>query len=94
MDRQEAAFTAWLNATLAPPDLSGASSVLHQRRLGARITTLLWTLYQQDAELQEAMVKVEARINGGFLGVQPEVRGRARGRSLQRERVCELDLGA
>lgn len=74
MDRQEAAFTAWLNGVLAPPEATHAFNNARQRRLAARVTSWLWTLYQQDRELQESMVKVEARINGGYFTIKPEVR--------------------
>ena len=63
MDKQEAAFKAWLNAALVPVAAdSGSSSSgsegpltapggLASRRLVARLRGLLWQLYSQDQEL-------------------------------------------
>ena len=61
MDKQEAAFKAWLTAVLVPPpvDADGSSEGgaaaghcgLASRRLTARLRGLLWQLYSQDQEL-------------------------------------------
>ena len=61
MDKQEAAFRAWLNTVLAPApaDVDGSSEGsstaghrgLASRRLTARLRGLLWQLYSQDQEL-------------------------------------------
>ncbi len=61
MDKQEAAFQAWLNTVLAPApvDVDGGSEGgdagghrgLASRRLTARLRGLLWQLYSQDQEL-------------------------------------------
>lgn len=60
MDKQEAAFKAWLNAVLVPApadaDAGGegggaAHRGLASRRLTARLRGLLWQLYSQDQEL-------------------------------------------
>jgi abnormal spindle-like microcephaly-associated protein len=61
MDKQEAAFKAWLNAALVPAGADGGSSSssegppapggLASRRLVARLRGLLWQLYSQDQEM-------------------------------------------
>ena len=60
MDRQEAAFQAWLNASLLPAadgssDGDGGSEGglggMASRRLAARLRGLLWQLYSQDQDL-------------------------------------------
>ena len=84
IDKQEAAFKAWLNAVLmaAPVDSEageggGAATPaprgLASRRLVARLRGLLWQLYSQDQELIAVMLKVEQRIDGGQLKLRDEV---------------------
>ncbi|KAL4423889.1 hypothetical protein ABPG75_001190 [Micractinium tetrahymenae] len=71
MDKQEAAFKAWLNAVLQPAATDGEAERSHgglaSRRLVARLRGLLWQIYSQDQELVSVMLKVEQRIDGGQL---------------------------
>ncbi|KAL6784457.1 hypothetical protein ACKKBF_B01865 [Auxenochlorella protothecoides x Auxenochlorella symbiontica] len=70
MDRQEATFTAWVNAVLAPSTAEPSNAAM--ARLAARTRGWLWSMYQADAGLQEVMVRVEARIDAGQLRIGSE----------------------
>ncbi|KAK9814207.1 hypothetical protein WJX72_002306 [[Myrmecia] bisecta] len=72
MDKQERAFTAWLNSVLVPGRNDEAADALAARRLAARMRGVLWRLYSQDAEIISVMVKVESRIDAGFLRMRDE----------------------
>lgn len=71
MDRQEATFTAWVNAVLAPSTAEPSNAAM--ARLAARTRGWLWSMYQADAGLQDVMVRVEARIDTGQLRIGSEV---------------------
>ncbi|KAL6784966.1 hypothetical protein ACKKBG_A01865 [Auxenochlorella protothecoides x Auxenochlorella symbiontica] len=70
MDRQEATFTAWVNAVLAPSTAEPSNAAM--ARLAARTRGWLWSMYQADAGLQDVMVRVEARIDTGQLRIGSE----------------------
>lgn len=87
MDKQEAAFKAWLNAVLQPAataeEAERSQGGLASRRLVARMRGLLWQLYSQDQELVRCGCSVHARmlaravavsvgpVNPGLAGHQP-----------------------
>ena len=94
MDKQEAAFKAWLNTILLPEPAAGGSGssgggrqggALASRRLAAKVRGLLWRIYQRDEQFRDAMLRVEERVMGGALRMRDEVGGRA-GRRCQRHR--------
>lgn len=76
MDRQEAAFASWINATLAPPLAHGGTP--SARRLRATLRAALWARYSRCAVLRDVMLRVEARVDGGQLRFANEVRGAGR----------------
>lgn len=54
MDKQEAAFAAWLNSMLVPASSAeegAASQALAARRLTAKVRGLLWHLYSADKDI-------------------------------------------
>ena len=73
MDRQEAAFQAWLNTSLLPAaDGSGdgdggGEGGLASRRLAARLRGLLWQLYSQDQDLIRFVMPCASRDAERFL---------------------------
>ena len=76
MEKQEAAFSAWLNSILVPAktDEEGPDSqALAARRVAARVRGLLWHLYSADKEVITSMLKVEKHIDAGQLRLKDEV---------------------
>lgn len=76
MEKQEAAFSAWLNSILVPAktDEEGAASqALAACRLAAKVRGLLWHLYSADNEVIASMLKVEKHIDAGQLRLKDEV---------------------
>ena len=82
LEKQEKAFTAWLNHLLAPPAPSAEGEPgqgaggggLAAGRTEARARGALWRLYCGDAEVLGVMTRVEARIEEGLLRLSAEVR--------------------
>ena len=76
MEKQEAAFAAWLNYVLVPAKSAegeAASQALAARRLAAKARGLLWNLYSADKEVISIMLKVEKHIEAGQLRLKDEV---------------------
>lgn len=76
MEKQERAFTAWLNEVLVPAEPCGedpSAGALAAKRLAAQMRGLLWRIYSADEELIGVAMRTEARINGGFLKLRDEV---------------------
>ena len=76
IEKQEAAFSAWLNGVLVPAKASEegpASQALAARRLAAKVRGLLWHLYSADADVIASMLKVEKHIDAGQLRLKDEV---------------------
>lgn len=85
MEKQEKAFTAWLNHLLTPQPLLDAAPEdgcgdpgLAARRLEARTRGLIWHLYCTDPSVINVMTLLEQRIDKGFLRLKDEV-GRSSG---------------
>lgn len=75
MEKQEAAFMVWLNHVLAPGHEQAASREdLASLRVEARARGLLWRLYTEDAGVIAVMVRLERRIDDGFLRMRDAVR--------------------
>ena len=76
IEKQEAAFSAWLNSVLVPAKATEegpASQALAARRLAAKIRGLLWHLYSADTDVIASMLKVEKHIDAGQLRLKDEV---------------------
>lgn len=76
IEKQEAAFAAWLNCVLVPAKSAegeATSLALAARRLTAKARGLLWHLYSADKEVISAMMKVEKHIEAGQLRLKDEV---------------------
>ena len=76
LEKQEAAFAAWLNCILVPAkaaDEEMASQALAARRLAAKVRGLLWKLYSTDQGVISTMLKVEKHIDAGQLRLKDEV---------------------
>lgn len=76
MEKQEAAFAAWLNSVLVPASSAeegAASQALAARRLTAKVRGLLWHLYSADSDVISTMLKVEKHIDAGQLRLKDEV---------------------
>ena len=76
MEKQEAAFSAWLNSVLVPAKASEeglASQALAARCLAAKVRGLLWHLYSADTDVIASMLKVEKHIDAGQLRLKDEV---------------------
>lgn len=76
VEKQEAAFTAWLNSVLVPASSAeegAASQALAARRLAAKVRGLLWHLYSADSDVISTMLKVEKHIDAGQLRLKDEV---------------------
>ncbi|KAI8475158.1 MAG: hypothetical protein J3K34DRAFT_517600 [Monoraphidium minutum] len=80
MQKQDKAFTSWLNHLLAPGAQDGApagaagaagddgaAGALNDRRLAACMQGALVTCYRRDEGLRDAMMRVEARVDQGQL---------------------------
>ena len=77
VEKQEAAFAAWLNSVLVPASSAeegAASQALAARRLAAKVRGLLWHLYSADSDVISTMLKVEKHIDAGKLRLKDEVR--------------------
>eukprot|EP00887_Chlorella_sp_A99_P006848 scaffold2.g6848.t1 len=70
MDKQERALCAWANSILLP--VAERQDQLSARRLTARVRGLLWRTYSQDKDLISLMVRVEQRIDAGYLRLRDE----------------------
>ncbi len=76
IEKQEAAFSAWLNCVLVPAKTTEeglASQALAARRLAAKVRGLLWHLYSADTDVIASMLKVEKHIDAGQLRLKDEV---------------------
>ncbi len=81
MQKQDKAFSAWLNHMLLPftPDALRStmedehSVALTDLRLMARVQGVLVAAYRTDAELHDVMMRVEARVDEGKLKMKDEV---------------------
>jgi hypothetical protein len=81
MQKQDRAFTGWLNHMLRPytPDYLRAamedesSAALTDLRLLARAQGLLLSFYRSSESLRDVMLRVEARIDEGRLQMRDEV---------------------
>lgn len=76
MEKQEAAFAAWLNSLLVPASSAeegAASQALAARRLTAKVRGLLWHLYSADKDIISTMLKVEKHVDAGQLRLKDEV---------------------
>jgi hypothetical protein len=79
MQKQERAFTAWLNARLAPPKPpaeAAEAQALASKRAAARVRGILWRMYSADASTIGVMMRVEAKIDAGHIRMREEVWGR------------------
>jgi len=79
MQKQDKAFSSWLNFLLAPgshdacPDGDDpAAAALTNRRLAARIQGALVACYRRDEDLRDVMMRVEARVDQGQLRLRDE----------------------
>ena len=74
MERQERAFTVWLNAVLQPTDeVLGEENSLAAKRAAAKVRGLLWRLYSEDDGVVSTMLRLEQRIDSGFMRMKEEV---------------------
>lgn len=74
MEKQERAFTVWLNSVLQPTDESPAGNEdLAAKRMAARVRAALWRLYTEDAGVISVMLRLERHIDAGFLKMKDEV---------------------
>ncbi|WIA17340.1 hypothetical protein OEZ85_014203 [Tetradesmus obliquus] len=81
MNKQDRAFTGWLNHLLLPftPEYLRAASegdtsaALSDLRLAARVKGAMLACYRNDQEVHDTMVKVENCIDAGKLRMKPEV---------------------
>ena len=80
LEKQERAFTAWLNHALSPEAAAGDGAGggcqeggLAGGRLAARVRGLIWRLYCGDAQIIDIVTRLEARIDEGFLRLKDEV---------------------
>ena len=76
MEKQEAAFAAWLNCLLVPAksgEEGPTGQALAARRLAAKVRGLLWHLYSADKQVISIMLKVEKHIDAGQLRLKDEV---------------------
>ncbi|GBF95503.1 hypothetical protein Rsub_07853 [Raphidocelis subcapitata] len=74
MQKQDKAFSAWLNHLLVPSDDEGACApaALTDRRLAASVRGALVSCYRRDAGLRDAVMRVEARVDSGQLRLRDE----------------------
>ncbi|DBB17480.1 TPA: hypothetical protein ACH3X3_014500 [Trebouxia sp. C0006] len=75
IEKQEAAFSAWLNSVLVPAKATEeglASQALAACRLAAKVRGLLWHLYSADTDVIASMLKVEKHIDAGQLRLKDE----------------------
>lgn len=74
MEKQERAFTIWLNAVLQPTDeVLGEDDSLAAKRVAAQVRGLLWRLYSEDDGVVSVMLRLEQRIDSGFIRMKEEV---------------------
>jgi len=76
IEKQEAAFSAWLNSVLVPAkaiEEGPARQARAARRLAAKVRGLLWHLYSADRDVIASMLKVEKHIDAGQLRLKDEV---------------------
>jgi hypothetical protein len=81
MQKQEKAFTGWMNTLLLPytPDFLKTkmedehAEALSSRRLTAQVRGILWKQYTRNESLIETMLKLEKRVDEGRLKLKEEV---------------------
>eukprot|EP00878_Enallax_costatus_P034413 GHUV01038150.1.p1 GENE.GHUV01038150.1~~GHUV01038150.1.p1 ORF type:complete len:929 (+),score=331.02 GHUV01038150.1:1045-3831(+) len=99
MNKQDRAFTGWLNHLLLPytPEYLRAASegdtsaALSDLRLAAQVQGAMLSCYRNDEGLRETMMKVESAIDAGKLRMKPEVV--LFGDLVQRRQALDVLLG-
>ena len=74
MEKQEKACTVWLNSLLQPAADATFGDNLATKRLAAKLRALLWKLYSEDEGVISVMLRLEKRIDDGFLRLREEVK--------------------
>ncbi len=74
MEKQEKAFTTWLNSMLTPQPMEAEDDPgLAAQRLEARVRGQIWHLYCADADIIDVVTRLEQRVDKGFLRLRDEV---------------------
>lgn len=72
-ERQERAFTSWVNHLIVPEELAGTRTFSRtERGMRARVTGMLGALYRRDPGVREALMRVEELVDKGQLALDPD----------------------